>query len=354
MIVLFSLWRKISQVKSIAIGGVVLLVGFSCSAPRLDFNTDEGKQAILDQVDIFLTDEKCEEAIELIEPLYQSNRTDDNVRYARAAAYGCVAKVNYFKNVGELASGNITGAALWATITQMYNSEEIGSPDLRNIAYDKQAEAGFQAMDALMAVLEPGAVVPSGAQINWSSSNPGSLIYSDRADDANGFAVFVAMASLGALNNRFGSPDTSYQKTGNLPWETTATMDDVGCGYAGQVLNMLDGAAAMADSASGSVQTILNTVKTFQTFIDYACLHGCLNSNIAASGLTFDMDTGSTATSCATTCPIELRERSGCDDNAERGTGTANVNKGAAAGIVRWMNMDPLGWLCTGSASGGC
>ena len=301
----------------------------SCGAPGLVPNTPEGKKAILDATHIALTDQNCSLAISYIEPLYNSPYTDNEVRMTRASAHGCAANINFFSVVNTLIQKDLSGPEFWQTMTEMFDCD----------TSDGRTESGWYATDALQAVLATGSVVTDDNIINSGSYNEGSTLKTQRLHDSNAYLIFVAMSIIGSLQNRYGSPNSQFLKTADLPWDTKANMDSTGCSYAGSILNMIDAIDDVSTVTSGSTANTLNTISVaFSTAMTIACSLGCQGrANDGTAGA--DADCTFSASDCET-CPLKLRHRENCDSDAKSAC--------AAAGIVRFVNDDSNGWQ-TGS-----
>jgi len=304
----------------------LLFTAAACTAPAYDPSTAVGKKAILEQVHYLLTTSQCDAAIDVIGPLYNSIYTDNEVRMAFASAHACKAELNYFQMVNSIATNPAayTGAALWQTLTQIFQS----APG------DDRMESTWLATDALQAAIGSGAVVPTLYQINPDTDNVGSLQPGDRTDDSNSYLLFVSMAGIGATQNRYGNPGPSGLKGTDLPWSTHDLMDEVGCAYAGNIVNMLDGINVASSTISGDVGgTLADIYDLFGAAIDNACLFGCTGADVF--GVVFDADCVIPGTECQT-CPLEVRNRTTCIESTK--------GRCAAAGVVRYINDDPLGF----------
>jgi hypothetical protein len=104
------------------LGAAFALLGIfstaGCSAPVEVGSDPIGKQAILDWVDIALSDGNCADAVAKVKPLYDSANVDNNVRMKTASAYACYAEINFFKTVSDIGSNSSAmvanaGAGFW-------------------------------------------------------------------------------------------------------------------------------------------------------------------------------------------------------------------------------------------------
>lgn len=313
---------KIAGVFGIAAMAAVAMAFASCSAPRYEVGTVEGKAAILDATNVFLSSGDCEGALSTIENLYSSRYTDNEVRLIRASAHGCNAGINLFKLLGDLGDNDLGPPEFWNTMAKLFPSETT----------DSRAESAMFATDALMAALKSGTVVPTDAKVNSETRNPGSVFAEDRVDDSNFYMIFVSMALIGTLENRYGSPDsTSFNKGNALPWEDPADVDEDGCAFVGAIMNLLDSAGQL-NLGEGIALAISSSVGEIEdNVVSLGCELGCQNPVC-----------GFAAGEC-TPCPTLIRNRKGCDFNGDNDQKKAAC---AASGIVYVLNNDTsFGWL---------
>jgi hypothetical protein len=346
---------------------LVPLLATSCglSATPSD-SSDQGKQAILDDVNIYLDTGNCSSALIEVLPLYNSANSDNNVRYSIASVYGCFAGVNFFQFVLNLATAGVTSSpsVLWEFLAKQYPSTD----PVINPADKKVESAGF-GMDALMAMVSPGQVLIPADLFNVGTNNPGSLLDTDRTGDANLYLLFLAMASVGASENRAGAnANGTPTNTGTpLPWVTSSTsgMSTEGCEYASAMVNLAD--ALSTAPTTGQLGTTLTSLDNFienasyagskvgvplQQLIYDACNYGCQNqvplgpSSPGATGESAALNSEGnwSATACGSDtgvcpgCPLLLRDRNNC-------AGTTNDQVScAAAGVINMMNQSAFGW----------
>ena len=312
----------------------LVLTTVSCSAPNFDITTLQGRRAIINEVHKRLSSGLCDSAIDLIEPLYNSAYSDNEIRLVRASAHGCRAGINYFDLLNELLqnSGSLTvNGGLWTFLTEyFYNSTQTVLED--------RYRSGWFGTDALMAILNSGVVIPTAYQINASTNNKGSILVEHRTNESNLYLIFISMAVVGATQGRYGDPDTTtYQKNADLSWISTSLMDTEGCAYSSGIVNMLDGINEASDFVGPMISSTLSEIGTaFTAAINQACDLGCqgLNPDLTASG---DANCTFAAGEC-TPCPNLLRYRFSCAD-----TTTSYQSSCAASGVVRYINDDPLG-----------
>jgi hypothetical protein len=294
----------------------LLPAALGCGAPAMDGGTWLGKQAILDQVNIHLNRQDCVDAVSLIKPVYNSASTDNDVRKMMAASYACWANLNVLGFMEKITANAAlqTGWTFFQFLAEQFPSNS-ANPN------DRAAEGAELAVDALMAMLKPGAVILPSGMIGVGGYNPGSLNYTDRTDDSNLYLFFVSLAGVGALENRYGKPrsDWEYKKTTDLPWTTGDLVDADGCAFASLLTSFVDSMSSASVTLSGDVSTVMANLKTaFSDGINTACATGC--GLCAANGV-----------SCSS-CPAALRNRSGCAQS------TSDAASCAAAGIVTFIN----------------
>ncbi|MCC7440898.1 MAG: hypothetical protein IT285_04660 [Bdellovibrionales bacterium] len=285
------------------------------------------KRGKLDLVNRLLTEGDCAAAIEVIDPLYDSSDTDNEVRMLRASAYGCSAGINYFDLVEEFQTGNLVGNAFWEFSTRLFPS----------VSTDNILESSWFAFDAVQAAVEDGVAVPDSQKREISDDyNSGALRAVHRTPDSNQYMTMVAMAVMGATHNRHGSPSPlSYRKLADLPWIAGGVVNETGCAYAGAVVSFFDGIDEAADLFPASTAAQLQAASTqFSAAIDDACDRGCRG----VDSLNNVVDAPCAFNDCGGVCPYPLLGRLTCATDPRA--------RCAAAGLVRFVNDDAaLGWL---------
>jgi len=294
--------------------GLTALV--ACDRPTFDAATPEGKRAIIELTNKHLSAGNCAAAITEIEGLYKSASTDNEVRMIAASAYACKANINFFKLVGQLVENSafMGGNGFWALLAKLFPSTL--DPN------DRVVEGALLATDALLANIKAGAVILPGNYINEGTYNPGAKVASDRLDNANIYMLFVNMATLGSLENRYGVPDpTTHLPTQALPWTTAdhPNMPTQGCAFASSLILLVDNLDVVVANLKGNLKEGLTTLKaSLQSSIYTAC----------------DTICDAKGDDCPY-CPIALRDRSQC-------TGELNdIPSEVAAALTSLVNT---GW----------
>lgn len=331
-----------------------LLFVLNCSAPKYDATSLTGRSALIYNTNRALSLEDCSTALANIEPLYNySNdltgiKPDNEIRMARAAAHACAAGAsNFFEMAGDLIKNValLSGAGFWNLGPAMFLTSDSDVQDKRITS------AGFS-MDALMATVKDGSVMSGSHIINSSTANPGTLIAADREIDANIELIFVSLATMGAIELRYGGADlvdfSQGKRLGSTAanpsgWADATKVAGIGCQYAAAVVNLLDAIAETKNHVSSSMKKNLELIETtFGSQMESACQAGCtggtlnlLNYAVTGCALSADECSGGTARSCL----LALRNRDAC-------TGAVtNAASCAASGIIHYVNDDPfVGW----------
>lgn len=205
-----------------------------------------------------LTKNACANAIELATELYTSKYTDNETRMLYASAMGCNVGLNMYTVIGQLPNLG-TSANPIGEFAKMFPATSA----------DSRMESAQYGLDATQSILNFGSVVSIADQLYPSSYNIGSVLTRDRTDDANVYLMFISMAVIGTVLNRYGAPDASYGQGADLPWETVATVkaDTTGnaCALAAGFLNFFDGAdiaQAFLGSNGSSISSVLGVIQS--------------------------------------------------------------------------------------------
>jgi hypothetical protein len=292
-----------------------------CLVGTLLFNSacNEAVQKVgaIDAVNIALTTQDCGSALQQILPFYNSAASDNSVRMAMAATYGCYSGIRLLTVIDDLLnfSGEIGGSGFWEFLADEFPS--ITTPD------DRKPQAAAAGIDATLATLKPGAFLVSSTTVNITTPNPGSLLAIDRIDDANAYLTFLAMALLGTMENRFSLPTSDNHQSQDLPWTTYDKTKGDGCNFASGLLNFYDGITFLKEAAPDNISAVYEKIQSFLgSALDQACSAGCTFCNSSVS---------------CTACPTSLRNRDSCTGES------TDVNSCAASGLVLFVNASWLG-----------
>jgi hypothetical protein len=305
------------RILSLAFLSPMPLFLIACGSPGYDSTNTVANSILIngyvDEVNADLSNKSCTTALSVIYPLYNSSNTTNDVRMATAASYGCSATVDVFQIISDLTSAsNLNGSGLWKFLVKEFPSKS--SPD------DKIPTTAAYGIDAVMSAIKTGTTIVSADEINSTTHNPGSILLTDRIQDANSYLTFLAMAQMGSLLYRNGVPNTStYVKTVSLPWLTAATVKGDGCAFTSGLLNLIDGLDSIVSYVPSSSKSSFQSIISYlSSSTDAACAVGC---TVICAG----------SVSCSR-CPTTLRNRNSC-------TGlTTDVNSCAAAGLAYFVN----------------
>lgn len=288
----------------------------ACTEPSYDSTNPLANgleiSSVIEQVNVDLSTANCSDALYQISPLYNSANSNNQIRLATASAYGCDAKINLFNVVNDFSNfkGNLAGSGFFEFLVEEFPS--VANPD------DKVPQSAEDGTDAAMATLNNGTVLVTDYTINSTTYNPGSLLYTDRVNDANAFLTFLSMSLIGSLLNRYGDPTANHHKSVALPWTSAATTPGDGCALASALLNFDDGIVYISAASPPNIQSTYNSIQSFfGPALQKACTEGCTFCGGSVS---------------CTTCPTTLRSRASCTGS------TTDVNSCAAAGLVSFVN----------------
>lgn len=341
----WSGWRKSAGISAFCF----LLSG--CAAPSMEASTAEGRAAILNATYKALTAGQCEKAIGIIDPAFASSGTNNEIRMARASAHACNAGIPSFFTFIENAAAENWGVDAPPGGSFLFRSVAKLFAETNTSVLAKRISSSRSALQALQSHLKTGVYVAQNHQITTSAYNPGSTLASDRSVDSNLYLLFVSMASLGAIENRYGAPDaTTFKKgqalgtQGTTDWESYLRIDEDACLYASSLLSLIDAYIETADTLSSGLASSLGDLSVFTSVFDLACAAGCNNQIPPVS-------VGGTTSGCATNaglcdaCPRQLRDPSVCTSTANLALGNRNPYACAAAGLINFVNRNPiLGW----------
>jgi hypothetical protein len=285
-----------------------------CGVPSYESAATGSKNlsVVIDQVNADLTRRDCAAAISRIEPIFQSEDSNNEVRQATAGAYGCFTGLDMFDILSDLVNfqGNLAGSGFFEFSVRKFPST--ASPD------DRIPQAAKNGMDATLSILKPGTILLPAYLITTDANNTQSILAADRVDDANSYLPFISMALLGSLLYRYGQPFPNYHKSTTLPWITPTTVTVDGCAVASAIVNFNDGLRFISTNAAESVRKVYTDMRTlFEASMDTACSQGCATVCGDAS--------------LCTSCPTTLRNRNSCTFLA------TDPNSCAAAGLTNFF-----------------
>ncbi len=337
--------------RAVCFGGVLAGLGTlgACSMPTAGMSSAVGREALLEQAKEALSAGECVDAINSIEPLYQSEYSNNEIRELRAAAHACMAgmpsllgvMVDIVENAAEL--GNPGG--LWKVLSGM-------TYDADRDAVARKYTSALAATDALRTILIPDQVIALPNRIETDPFNLASLLISDRPANAILYNLFVSMVTVGLLENYGGQPNEDNQRTVNLGanntiadgWKALANIDETACGFAGEVVSLIDSIDASAEVLPESVKETLQTVSTlYGSLLNAECENAC-DSDVAVGVAGCDYGSSVCSGTDSRPCLAALRNRNLCKTQDDT-TLVDDYARCAAAGVATFVNDFPvLGW----------
>lgn len=173
------------KLKSISSVLFVLSMGvwIVCCAPDYkNISSANGRRAILEEADNFLSVGNCESAIEILTPLIQSSHADYEAYISWASAHACKGGINFPTLLAGLK--DIGTGGIWGTIVKANFS--IGPQD-------GKVEALLDTNDILLRTAQP----------------LGSTAASQRTSEANMMMVFTHLNLIGTIIGPLGQADRS-------------------------------------------------------------------------------------------------------------------------------------------------
>jgi hypothetical protein len=245
----------------------------ACSS-SFDLSSAADRAALKEEIRKALTAGKCERAIDLAEPFYDSIYSDNEVRALYANAHQCRVGISFYGMVDDFVNGDVSASGIWETVVAMFPSRTDLDTKFQSVSY---------AQDAIQAIWNRDVVVSDFDAFYRSSFNPGSVWYRDRPNHANTSLFFNSLAIIGTVLNRYGytsvqvPSDYSYQQKVVLPWLIyVAGIPDIpntlpvlkadttgsACGLASGLLNLIDAMNAMKDFAQGTIAATIDELLT--------------------------------------------------------------------------------------------
>lgn len=138
----------------------------SCGTGYSNIDSENGRNAIMEQADQFLSAGQCARALEILGPLYTSQYVDDKIRMSYASAFACAGGFNFISTANGLtnASGN-----------DIYSGLVLGNYSLN-------------ANDGKVISLSTAANI-----VRETRRVPGSIRAVDRPSDANLYMIFMQL-----------------------------------------------------------------------------------------------------------------------------------------------------------------
>ena len=177
-----------------------------------DISTENGRLSLIQQANLFLNSANCGQARDTIQPLYQSQYVNNEVRLVYASAYACSASFSFTGLVSNL-KGSST-SIFSSLVAAMYSNGN----DSHLLNY--QSAATLVASTTAVA---------------------GSLNAADRPSDANVYMIFM---QLGILSSVISTLGVASQSTGQK------TVAITGLGTAAQQCAVQSAIAIVSDSIS--------------------------------------------------------------------------------------------------------
>jgi len=216
---------------------VFLCLIFVGCGNRFDLSTERGRQARIDDANYHLSYGQCAAAHEAIDPLYNSDQVNDEVRLVKASAFACQATFNFLTLVGNIAGTSDFFAAI--------------AKSLANTANDSARSYMYSAVDALTL---------SGTRMNAVN----------RPKAVNDYMVFLQMGVIGTILRNYGNPSSSgakgqalvYDGAGGSPANEMADVD--ACALAAAFSHFSDSYSNsnLNDGDTSSFSSRVNTICT--------------------------------------------------------------------------------------------
>ena len=223
------------------------LFAISCGTGFKDISTANGRKAILDQANDFLTSGNCESAIEILTPLYISAYVDYEIRMTYASAYACKGGFSFTGVMGGLISGS---GDIWSALVKADFST--GS-DGKLISLKKAAE-----------------IVRLTSGIDPSNQSYFSAKY--RTEEANLYMVFIH-ATIVAVVIATPQVGNAYRDTGKKRLAIT------GAGASADHCAAEVALATISDSL-GSISSSGTALNSIKSAITTVCGANCTGANL--------------------------------------------------------------------------
>ena len=216
----------------------------TCGQGYRDISTENGRQAVIDDAQNYLTAGLCEEAISVLQPLYSSQYANEEVKLLYASAYGCKGGMNMAAQIGELT--NVSGADIWSPLVKTNYSAS--NADLHIVNLDLAADI-----------------------IRQTNFVPGAYEASSRSKDANTFMTFVQLNNITSVISPLGAANKATGKRTQAVCAACSVADV--CHVQVAVAFMDD---ALDFMGNGPVVTTLNSA------LNTACAGACPTNKVLA------------------------------------------------------------------------
>ena len=174
---------KDGQVKRVVAGALLLVALFHGCGSYDAIDQETGRQGILDQAALFLNSGMCDQAIDVLRPLYQSQYVDNQVRMTLASAYACKAEFSFPTVIDAMKT---PGTDVYSTLSKALYATSL-------------ATAYINYPLAIQYVVE-------------TSSQSPALAAGYRPSDANLYMVLLQMGHLVTVMNDLGVTNRSTGK----------------------------------------------------------------------------------------------------------------------------------------------
>ena len=244
----------------------------SCGSGPYDVNNATDRAAMKIDIKQALTKLDCTQALSLSTLLYQSNFVDNDARLLYASAHGCNIGIQLFSLLDNITTSNFgTPNEIIKSLVRIFPSS----------SGDSKMQSSWFAQDALQSMLNGVAVIAPADVVQFSPNNKGSVSVQDHTNDANAYLLFIGLAGVGTVLNRYGyapgqsAVTLSYKKGQSLPWTTLAAVQTdttgVACALTASFFNMFDGIYTMLSFLSGATSGQLSSISTLLSgFFDLA------------------------------------------------------------------------------------
>lgn len=178
---------------------VPLALTLGCTKDFNSLNSENGRQAIIDQANDYLTAMMCDSAITILKPLVESPWVTTDIRMLYSSAYACKGGLNFAGLIAALK--NMSGSDIWTPLVAADYAPDATTGDVH-----KQA-------------------LESAAEILRIAFDPTSYDAVVRPPDANVYMIFIHMAILSSIISPLGRAASSGHKT-TAGWAASSTTVD--------------------------------------------------------------------------------------------------------------------------------